>query len=78
MAETKYRIQKMKGVKNMMRWKEDMKAIDVVEDMWRVVIGTSLDPIAPTSPLSIQSTMTPEETKEYKIQYKEWENKHKS
>ena len=78
MAESINRTQKLKGAKNMMRWQEDMKAIYVVEDMWRVVIGTSLDPIAPTSPLRIESTMTPEETKEYKVQYKEWENKHKS
>ncbi len=83
MSESKYKIQKLKGAKNIMRWKEDIKAIFVMKDMWEVVIGEELEPISPTLPSTIATSSTATvgkspEQHEYEVEKKEWEKERKT
>ena len=32
MSESKYKIQKLKGAKNLHRWKEEIEAVFIIED----------------------------------------------
>ena len=47
MSESKYKIQKLKGAKNLHRWKEEIEAVFIMEDCWEVVCGDELVPTKP-------------------------------
>ena len=77
MSDTKYKIQKLKGAKNLHRWKEEIKSVFIIENYQNIVSRDEPRPIAPSLPSNTDVAVQ----KQYKtnvVQYskdlKVWKN----
>ena len=72
--DTPYNIEKLKGEKNWLTYREDLKAVLVKERLWEWASGRTKYPTEPLEPTSVGpiAEVTEAQQKEYEKQMKQW------